>query len=462
MSFIAMFVSVFALFMIPIMVVYSKYWGEKTEAKQPFQFFYFNQCSNQLPIILVMTALIGRSINRFELLRTYIPACLSIIITIAIYNIFLLAFLPFMRKYLSSTVITSLWVMPNILYIFVYIKYGLNTPYYVFYIPPKVYWSILEIWFVGFLIVYMIRVMAHLRFRHAILKIAFEEKNEEILALWDKKKECIPRLPRKLPLYRSPYIQSPLSIGVWKIIVVLPEKDYAENELNWIFLHELTHISRKDASTKMYLTFCNALFWFFPPSWKLISKVSEDMELSCDEIVLLKNQEANPKEYANLILDCAACDTGFTTCLSSSGACMSYRLKQIMHPVKANIIRETIIIMAACVLLIFACGRVQISSEKGVLSQFVFHGNQSSQGTIEYDGSISDLLAYLDSETVYSIAGREDFSGPDKSIDFEMGNKSYTLEFRDNQVSVREVDLDSWDVNTNYYYLKTNRWKEIL
>lgn len=467
---------VIVLILIPVSVIYSKVLGKGVEQKQPQLFFYFKQYSNELPEVLAITAIVmGAVLGTAWLIDYFIPTCLAIIITMGIYYVIMLVLLSFLRGCISSTLITSLWVMPNVLYIFLYFNHGINSPSFVLYIPPVVYWSILGIWFTGFVLVFLVRVISHLRFRDKILKRMSTEDNEEIVELWERVKESIPRLPRQLSLYRSPDIKSPLSIGILNIFVVLPEIDYTQDELKWIFLHELTHISRRDCSTKLYLAFCNALFWFFPPCWKLISKVSEDLELSCDEMVLLQNPKGNQKEYAALILDTAACEKGFTTCLSSTGACISYRLKQILHPVKQNIVGETIVAMLACVFLLLICGRIQVSHEVDVLSNLIFSEdysalsmppasqNEDSEENMSsiYDGPLSDVLCYLNSEKGYTIVGSERFSASDKYIYLESDEAYYSLEFRDHQLCVHKIDLNG-NVTDHYFYLKTNKWKELI
>lgn len=69
-----------------------------------------------------------------------------------------------------------------------------------------------------------------------------------------------------VPLYVSPAVSTPLTIGLFKstTLVVLPTKEYTREELLMIFWHEVVHISREDAWNKFFLMFCTAMCWFNP------------------------------------------------------------------------------------------------------------------------------------------------------------------------------------------------------
>ena len=70
-----------------------------------------------------------------------------------------------------------------------------------------------------------------------------------------------------------------------------------------------------------------ALGWFHPLVWLAVKKAEEDLELSCDEIVLKDADLSTRKKYAELLLSIAGDGRGYTTCLSASAKTLSYRLK---------------------------------------------------------------------------------------------------------------------------------------
>ena len=115
---------------------------------------------------------------------------------------------------------------------------------------------------------------------------------------------------------------------------MLPEKSYFDDDLKLIFRHEIVHIGRADSLSKFYHVFCTAVCWFNPLMWLAMRKSADDIELSCDETVLLDADEQTRARYASLILETAGDERGFTTCLSASANALRYRLKNIVKPNK--------------------------------------------------------------------------------------------------------------------------------
>lgn len=70
--------------------------------------------------------------------------------------------------------------------------------------------------------------------------------------------------------------------------------------------------------------------WFNPLMWLAMRKSADDLELSCDEIVLEGCSSTTRYQYANLLLKTAGDQRGFTTCLSTTASALRYRLKHVM------------------------------------------------------------------------------------------------------------------------------------
>ncbi len=188
--------------------------------------------------------------------------------------------------------------------------------------------------------VILYRIILHMIYRKRIMTDLIPP-SEDVASLWEKVFiEAIPerkgalRKRKITELWISPEVKTPLTVGIIKLVVLLPAHDYSKKELSIIFRHELVHIRRSDTGTRFYMAFCNAVFWFFPPIWKRISHMAEDIELSCDETVLEEADNDARKEYAELILKTAGDNHGFTTALSTTAASLKYRMEQILRPVK--------------------------------------------------------------------------------------------------------------------------------
>lgn len=88
-------------------------------------------------------------------------------------------------------------------------------------------------------------------------------------------------------LYEADNLKTPFVIGLFKPKIYIPA-GLSPEELGYIVLHEQTHIKRHDHIIKMLAYFVLCLHWFNPLAWIAFILMSEDMEMSCDELVLKK------------------------------------------------------------------------------------------------------------------------------------------------------------------------------
>ena len=88
-------------------------------------------------------------------------------------------------------------------------------------------------------------------------------------------------------IYEQPGLKTPFVLGLIKPRVYLPA-GLPEREKEYVLLHELTHIRRRDdlITALANLTLC--VHWFNPLAWLAFRLMAADMEMSCDEQVLKK------------------------------------------------------------------------------------------------------------------------------------------------------------------------------
>ena len=291
---------------------------------------------------------------------------------LSLYFLLLLLALPLLRRRFSARLCASLWLVPS------FVGVGMNTflnyrrvPSFVIPLREELLAALGWVWLAGFLLVFGGRVMGDRRFRRELLTGAAPEEGPEILALWREVLLAMD-LPWEVRLLRSPAARSPLSLreGRKKYATVLPERDYTEEELRFLFSHELHHLQRRDIDTKIFLAFCQGLCWFNPLVWLAAAKGSDDLELSCDEVVLAGQDERRRRDYAHLLLQSAAEGRGFTTCLSARGKSLRYRLENVLKPRKR---RSGTVLLAGVTLAVFlSWGTCAVSTRQGSLGELAF------------------------------------------------------------------------------------------
>lgn len=281
-----------------------------------------------IPILLATLALMGFTRAAEEALSTYV----GLFLHISLYHLALLLVLPLLRGRICARTCALLWVIPNLLYFTSSTIYRPAKPLWVLVIPGRWHMVALWVWLAGFLGVLGWHIAGHLRFRRRILAPALPVTDPQTLEVWQ---ETLAEADLRRPKYRlvvSPAVNTPLSVGLIprSTRVVLPPRPYTMEELHWVLRHEVIHLARQDSWNKFFLLFCTAVCWFNPVMWLAMKTCAQDLELSCDETVLLFAHGPQRKEYAALLLHTAGDARGFTTCLSASAASLRRRLRQVL------------------------------------------------------------------------------------------------------------------------------------
>ena len=79
---------------------------------------------------------------------------------------------------------------------------------------------------------------------------------------------------------------SPMIIGFWRPVLVIPGDDYTSRESYYILKHELIHLRRHDVLIKFLLMMARDIHWFNPVVYMMQREAVVDMELACDEAVV--------------------------------------------------------------------------------------------------------------------------------------------------------------------------------
>lgn len=94
--------------------------------------------------------------------------------------------------------------------------------------------------------------------------------------------------------------------GIFRPVLIMPAREFTDSELEYIFLHELTHLKHRDILFKWLALFINAVHWFNPFMYVITAQLNESCECFCDETVTKNFTDARKKEYMNTILSAAS------------------------------------------------------------------------------------------------------------------------------------------------------------
>ncbi len=163
---------------------------------------------------------------------------------------------------------------------------------------------IVTLWLFGAAGLLLFSAIAYIRASKR-LKDAVLYKNDELL-----NNLCMKlKLGKKVRIYTSDRIDSPIVYGLVRAAVILPlsfSQSLKESELRHIIAHELVHIKRFDHIIKPLSVLALCIHWFNPLVWISFALSQKDMETACDEKVMSSFDKDIRSEYAGSLIKLAA------------------------------------------------------------------------------------------------------------------------------------------------------------
>ena len=139
-----------------------------------------------------------------------------------------------------------------------------------------------------------------------------------------------------------------ISLAVYGIVkpkIILPAS-YKDRDIELVILHEKTHIRSFDYLRRMIAFVIVAVHWFNPLCWLFLKEFLADLELSCDERVLIKLGSARAKDYASSLLESRQGTTIFASAFG--GAKIRTRIKNILSFKKMTWLSLTVFTALIC------------------------------------------------------------------------------------------------------------------
>lgn len=269
------------------------------------------------------------------------------------------------------------------------------------------------LWLLGVLIAVFRKIYIYQHFAGAVRAASAPVTDDRV---YRKSAEIQMRLGlgKRVPLYKSTVIDSPMLVGILKPCIYMPsallaEMEGKENDICLILHHELVHYKRKDIWYKWLFQAVLCVHWFNPLLYVFNRKFNMDCELACDEKVMALLTEKGRRDYGNVLLDVAQknlCEENIfeknwmmhknvpTMTLLEEKHTLKERLRGIAHYHKNGIIMGLCSVVALVMLLAVAvvCGAVGVSADSG--NNFSAH----NEGGIaaRFLGQISDASFNLD------------------------------------------------------------------
>lgn len=278
-------------------------------------------------------------------------------------------------------------------------------------IAPIMPWIIL-IWATGMIIFLMLNIKRYVNFRYFILQnhriYNTEHSNAQIII--------------------SSNATTPMVMGFFNPIVVLPNVQFKDKELIMILSHELVHIKRGDLLIKLVIMITKTVHWFNPLIYHLSKQINNYCELSCDEKVVKKMDVESRRGYGEMIL--SVLDHGvkkrtnigddYVINFCSNKNNIKRRLLNIMNVNKMKKSMITLSIFAA-VLLIGIGAYAAYDYESQVPETIKFHKEVYDDLDIKIMESNKSNEFTLEVDVPHTMKYQDPYAEPPLDIDIESG-----------------------------------------
>ncbi|MBW4084988.1 M56 family metallopeptidase [Paenibacillus sp. S150] len=195
-------------------------------------------------------------------------------------------------------------------------------------------------------------------------------------------------------------VPNPMLVGFYKPILFLPHDQYRDEDLEFIMKHELVHYKRHDSVYKLMLLIVQAIHWFNPFVWFMVREVVREIEISCDDAVVRKQDLAYRKRYCEAILSemqhNAAPHVALITNFSGGKHTMKQRFRSILNMnEKRNGVMAfiTVLILIGSLAILVACTNIGGRTNNAALKP----------GSIYSYDSSGEQVAVNDTGNSYSI-----------------------------------------------------------
>jgi beta-lactamase regulating signal transducer with metallopeptidase domain len=174
----------------------------------------------------------------------------------------------------------------------------------------------------------------YIRFRGMIRRWGKAEIDENSLSIlrWEHAQAGL--AGKTIALVRCDFISTSMLVGFWHPVILLPGRDFDDDELHMIFAHELAHCKRRDLLVKLFSIIAVSMYWFNPLVYWICSAIQAEGETCCDEAVLRGVSLDDRRFYGEVIIGMIARKpsplTMFSTCFYTGKANIKRRLDFIM------------------------------------------------------------------------------------------------------------------------------------
>lgn len=229
-------------------------------------------------------------------------------------------------------------------------------------------WGIVVcIWIVGAIGMLLYHVRRHYCFMKVIRRWSEEITDLETIRIFDDLKEEM-MVKKQVRLKTCISITSPMMIGIFSPMILLPSDNMPHDKLKLILRHELIHLKRNDIWYKALALLAASIHWFNPVIYMVTKVVAVQCEISCDELLIKETDFEQRRQYGETLIGAVRTGAIIHTALSADfygqGKSIKTRVRLIMDTTKK---KAGIIILCLMFLAVIGSGIAYASNRNDSL-----------------------------------------------------------------------------------------------
>jgi len=162
--------------------------------------------------------------------------------------------------------------------------------------------ALLGLWIIGILAFIAFHLSAYVRFTSSVRRWGEDTQDERAISIMGAVMDELGLYEKQIAVKTCMLVPSPMLIGFFDSVILLPEKEISDDDLENIIRHELTHYKRKDIWVNLWIVIVSAIHWFNPFVHLMAKAVRTDCEMACDEAVVASNDVEWRKGYGETII----------------------------------------------------------------------------------------------------------------------------------------------------------------
>lgn len=217
-------------------------------------------------------------------------------------------------------------------------------------LPQNIFYYLANSWLWGMIAILLVKITKYNLFLRAIHKNSVVDTD-------------IRNIPKCLTVRKTDMLDAPLIVGIFKPTLLLPDTEIAENDMNYILMHELTHYRRGDILYKWFAMIVSSIHWFNPFVYVVSGQIDTECEVSCDFAVTKNLSDSEKNNYMSMILDLVADSQSglrpLTTQMASEKKTIKRRFTMIRNKKSTSKFMSVISALVAVIMLsttVFASG----------------------------------------------------------------------------------------------------------